>query len=134
MYLREKLKELKKFVKEYAGIAPSFDVYISSLTEKAAGERYFEKIVECATDIAILVAKEHKLERPEDDTAAFETLAQHKLLTLETIEAMKNAKSMRNFIAHRYGQVNDEKVYKALTKQLPKDMHKFIKEVEKLVA
>ncbi len=134
MYLHEKLKELKKFIKEYERITPSFDAYVSSLTEKAAGERYFEKIVECATDIAILVAKEHKLERPEDDAAAFETLCQHELLTRETAEAMKNAKSMRNFIVHRYGQVSDEKVYKALTKQLPRDIAKFIEEVEELGA
>ena len=130
MYLREKLKELKRYVKESEEITPTFEAYKNNLTEKAAGERYFEKIVECATDIAILVAKEHKLERPEDDAAAFETLAHHKLLRPKTAEAMQKAKSMRNFIVHRYGQVSDEKVYDALTKQLPRDVHKFIAEVE----
>lgn len=130
MYLREKLAELKKYLAEYEKAKPTWYAYRSDVIQKAAGERYFEKIVECATDVAILVAKAHKLERPEDDVAVFEALAKHKLLTSRTAESMRKAKSMRNFIVHQYGKVKDDEVYNSLTKELPRDIKKFIEEIE----
>ncbi|MFH0713170.1 MAG: DUF86 domain-containing protein [Candidatus Micrarchaeota archaeon] len=130
---REKIKELKQMLREYESISPtSLANFSNDLRQKAAGERYFEKIVECTVDLAIIAIKQLDLRIPENDTQAFETLAKHKAISEETAYAMQHAKSMRNLIVHQYGNVDDKKVYTALTKELPRDAAKFIKEIEKV--
>ena len=40
---------------------------------------------------------------------------------------------MKNLIAHQYGRINDEIVFKAVTEDLEKDVEEFIKAVEKVL-
>ncbi len=45
---------------------------------------------------------------------------------------LQDAKSMRNFIVHEYGGIDDFKVFHAITEELEKDVKKFIDEIKKL--
>ncbi len=131
MRIRDKIKELKKYLAEYSGLKPhSVDEFIGSLEKKATGERYFEKIVECATDLAFLVISQNKLEEPTDDLSAFQVLFTSKIISQPVCEALKHAKSMRNFIVHNYGEVKGETVFNALDTELPRDITAFVREIE----
>ena len=126
----DKIGEIKIYLNELDEIKPlSLDEYRSSLEKKAACERYIEKIVEAATDLAFLIIKLKKLRLPEDDSDAF-TILQERNIIDETLAAkLKNAKGMRNIIAHQYGKIDDEIIFESLTKQLGKDISSFIKKV-----
>ena len=125
--ITDKIKEVKGFLDELEGIAPSsFNEYESSIEKKAACERYAEKIVEAATDLAFLIIKNKKLRLPEDDIDAFNILLENKIIDGILAAKLKNAKGMRNIIAHAYGRVDDEIVFKSITKELVNDVKAFI--------
>ena len=131
MRAADKIKDLRRFLEELGRIVPkSVEEYKSKIEKKAACERYAEKIIEALTDLAFLTIKSRKLRMPESDTDAFDILAENKIITDELCIKLKKAKGMRNIIAHEYGSINDETVFEAITKELPKDAKDFIRAVK----
>ena len=131
--ITDKIEEISEFLEELKSIMPSgFEEYKSSIEKKAACERYVEKIVEAATDLAFLVIKNKKLNIPEDDIDAFNILLENKIIDSDLSAKLKNAKGMRNIISHQYGKIDDGIVFEAITQELEKDIKKFIFIVEKL--
>ena len=129
----DKIKEIGEFLEELKSIMPSgFEEYKSSIEKKAACERYVEKIIEAATDLAFLVIKNKKLRLPEDDIDAFNILLENKIIDRDLYSKLKDAKGMRNIISHQYGKIDDEIVFEAITEELEKDVRKFVEIIEKL--
>ena len=130
--ITDKIEEISGFLEELNSIAPSsLDEYKSSLEKRAACERYVEKIIEAATDLAFLIIKDKKLKIPEDDIDAFNILLDNKIISNELSIKLKNAKGMKNIISHQYGKIDDEIVFEAITEELEKDVRKFIGVIEK---
>src|SRR3989344_919990 len=129
--ITDKIKEINEFLEELKSIMPSnFEGYRSSIEKKAACERYAEKIVEAATDLAFLVIKEKKLRLPEDDIDAFNILLENKIIDNGLASKLKNAKGMRNIISHQYGKIDDEIVFEAIKGELDRDIKEFIEQIE----
>ena len=119
------------YLNELSKIVPSeFDDYKSNKLVKAACERYFEKIVEAVTDIAFMVIVKRKLRVPEDDIDAFRILLEHKIINEELYKKLKQAKGMRNILAHQYGTINDKIVFEAISEELDKNVKKFIQLIQ----
>ena len=132
--IQDKINEINQFLEELNIILPSsLEEYKSSLEKKAACERYVEKIVEAATDLAFLIIKNKKLRIPEDDVDAFNILLENRIISDELEIKLKNAKGMKNIISHQYGKIDDEIVFEAITHELEKDVRKFVEIVEKVV-
>jgi len=106
--------------------------YESNKIVRAACERYFEKVVESVTDLAFIVITLKKFRVPDDDIDSFRILEENGIIDDELYNRLKDAKGMRNFIAHQYGQINDKLVYEAIIEELEKDVKKFIEIVQKL--
>lgn len=122
----DKILEIEKYLKELEEFLPSnFDEYTESKT-KAACERYFEKIVEAVVDLAFVVIKELEFRSPEFDREAFDILAEKKFISEELSLNLGNAKSMRNWLAHKYGKIDDKKVFDAIHGKLFYDIKKFL--------
>lgn len=127
----DKINEINQFLEELQGLIPSsFEEYKSSIEKKAACERYVEKIVEAATDLAFLVIKSKKFRIPEDDFDAFNILLENKIINNDLTSKLKNAKGMRNIISHQYGKIDDEIVFEAISEALEKDVKEFIGRVK----
>lgn len=125
--INDKIKEIDEFLSQLKEIIPSnLEEYKSNLEKKAACERYVEKIVEAAVDLAFFAIKIKKLEIPEDDTDAFNILLKNKIINNELAEKLKNAKGMRNIIVHEYGKIDDGIVFNSITEELEKDVAEFI--------
>ena len=129
--INEKIEEIEQFIQELNEIAPNnFDEYKIDLTKKAACERYAEKIMEAITDLAFLIIKEKNLKIPKEDAGAFFILSERGIISNELAQKLKDAKGMRNFLAHEYGKVDDEIIFNAVSEELEKDIIKQIKEVK----
>lgn len=61
---------------------------------------------------------------------AFKILSENKIISPELSERLQDAKSMRNIIAHEYGEVDDEIVFNSLKEELVKDVSAFVKLVK----
>ena len=126
----DKIIEIERYLEELEKLLPeNFEEYQKDFKTKAACERYFEKIVEAVLDLAFLIIKEKELKVPESDKEAFDILSNEKIISGELSEKLKNAKGMRNILAHEYGKVDDEVVFQAITEELIKDTNIFLEVV-----
>lgn len=130
--INEKIGEIKGFLAELENIAPSgLEEYKTNNLVRAACERYVEKIIEGITDIAFLLIKYKKFEIPENDIDAFRILFKHKIISEESYLKLKQAKGMRNIIAHEYGKIDDEIVYHSIKEELNDDILKFFNMIKR---
>ena len=130
--ITDKIAEIEEYLSELEEFMPNdFEEYLNDIKTKAACERYFEKITESIVDIAFLIIKDLGLKIPEDDKVAFDMLAKEKLIPYDTVEKLKNAKGMRNIIAHQYGDVDDEIVFNSITTEIVEDARVFLKNIKK---
>lgn len=131
--IKDKINEVYAYLEELSNIVPAeFDDYNSNNLVKAGCERYFEKIVEAVTDMAFMIIVKRKFRTPEDDIDAFKILLEHKIIDEGLYKKLKQAKGMRNIIAHQYGIVDDKTVFKAIKEELDADVKNFIEKIEEL--
>ncbi len=131
MRIKDKIKEIENYLNELDEIMPkSFKEY-KKIEKKAACERYFEKIIEAVIDLVFLIIKDKNLKIPEEDSEAFDILLKENIISEELAEKFKEAKGMRNLIAHRYGNIDDEIVFHSITEELEKDVKELIKIIKK---
>ncbi len=127
----DKIDEIIGFLQELGAILPSvFEDYMENFEKRAACERYFEKIIEAVVDLAFIILKEKKMKVPENEESSFTILSNAKIISSELAQKLKDAKGMRNIIAHEYGKIDDRLVYEVVTGQLEKDTREFIRSVK----
>lgn len=128
--IEDKIEEIEEYLSRLTEIIPAtFEIYKQNSTIKAACERYAEIIIEGFVDLAFLFIKEKKLSVPEDDPQAFDILAKKEIITFDLAKKLKEAKGMRNILAHEYGKIDDELVYHAIAEQLEPDTREFIEQI-----
>lgn len=126
--IKDKIKDIKIYLKELNKIkSETFNGYKKDFKTKAACERYFEKIAEAVIDLAILVIKDKNLPLPEQDYEAFNVLEKGDIIDVNLAKKLRSIKSMRNIIAHKYGDIDDKIMYNAISKELDKDVKDFLK-------
>ena len=129
--IKDKIQEIEQFIQELSEIKPlNFEQYQQDTKTKAACERYGEKIPQAFVDLALLTIKYKSLPSPKDEDNAFEILEQKNVISKNLSENLQNAKSMRNFIAHEYGKIDDEIIFEAVSNELERDAKEFIKNVK----
>jgi len=132
--IKDKIIEIEKFLKELETSLPeNFEEYKTNFKLRAIGERYFEKIIEGVVDLAFFIIKEKNLNLPEEDKQAFDILAKNKLLDLNLSTRLQNAKGMRNIIAHEYGRIDNELVFRSLVEELIPDVQEFLNQIKKIL-
>ncbi len=132
--IKDKINEIQNYLEEFENILPEdFEQYLENKEKRAACERYFEKIVESLVDLGHFVIKFKRFPSPSEDIKVFEILLEKKIIDKGLCERMKDAKGMRNILAHEYGKVNDEIVFEAITQEIIKDAEEFMKNVEEML-
>ena len=127
--IEDKVEEIQKYLTELNSILPKdLQEYKRSIEKKAACERYFEKIIESVIDLGYLIIKKERFDIPEGDNI-FEALFNNDLISEKIFSKLKNAKGMRNIIAHRYGELEDELIFESITEELILDIEDFLREV-----
>lgn len=129
--IRDKIIEIERYLEQLESVLPiSFEEYKNNQKIRDICERRFEKIIEAVEDLAFLVINCKKLKHPEFEKEIFDILRENKIISEVLSKKLKDAKGMRNFIAHQYGKINDELVFEAVTEQLENDVNEFIKIIE----
>ena len=125
--IKDKIEEIEKYLSELAEIKPdNLEDYSNDFKSKAACERYAEVIIEAVIDLAFLLIKEKRLPSPESDLEAFDVLARDNIIPARLADRLKDAKRMRNILAHEYGKIDDEIVFNAVKNELEGDIKEFI--------
>ncbi|OIO41577.1 hypothetical protein COU56_04165 [Candidatus Pacearchaeota archaeon CG10_big_fil_rev_8_21_14_0_10_31_9] len=131
--IKDKITEIEQFLEELESIFPfDFEEYKSDFKIRAICERNFEKIIESVVDLAFILIKERKLKIPEDDESSFNILRNENIISEVLAKKLKEAKGMRNVIAHKYGKIDDEKVFQAVSEELISDAHEFLNSIKSI--
>ena len=131
--INDKIKEIEEYLSEVSKWIPEeLEDYKKDPKTKSACERQSEKIIEAAVDLTFIIIKDKNLNMPEDDTKAFDILVKENIIPEDLAIKLKEAKGMRNILAHEYGKVDDEIVFHSIKEELNSDIKKFIKYVKKL--
>jgi len=131
--IKDKITEIEQFLEELESIFPfDFEEYKSDFKIRAICERNFEKIIESVVDLAFILIKERKLKIPEDDESSFNILRNENIISEVLAKKLKEAKGMRNVIAHKYGKIDDEKVFQAVSEELISDVHEFLNSIKSI--
>jgi len=131
--INDKIDEMKSYLSNLLSKVPdTFNEYESDDFLKRGCERYVEIIIEGITDISFMIISKKKFKTPEDDIDSFRILADNKIIREELFKKLKEAKGMRNILAHQYAEVDDKIVYDSIKNELEKDVNRFIKEVKKV--
>ena len=127
----DKKGDILLFICELKEVMPeSYGEYSVSVEKRLACERAFEKIIEAVNDLAILFIKEKRLLLPSEDEKAFDILAKSKMISEELALKLRQAKGMRNILAHQYDKIDDEVIFEAIHDEIIKDVLKFLEEME----
>jgi len=125
--IEDKKQQIEKFLFELKEFIPnSYDDYRQDIKIKAFCERYFEKIIEAINDLAILIIKDKRLPLPSEDEKAFEIISNAKIISENLASKLKQAKGMRNRLAHQYDKIDDEIIFEAITTEIIKDASEFL--------
>jgi uncharacterized protein YutE (UPF0331/DUF86 family) len=131
--ITDKIEEIEKYLNELKSIVPeNIEEYERDIKSKAACERYFDKIMEATTDLAFLIIKQENFPIPEDDLGTFIALFEKEIIGKELAYKLREAKQMRNFIAHRYEFIDDLTVFNSISKELFSDVEDFLQAIKKL--
>ena len=131
--ITDKIEEIEKYLNELKSILPeNVEEYERDIKSKAACERYFDKIMEATTDLAFLIIKQENFPIPEDDLGTFIALFEKEIIEKELAYKLREAKQMRNFIAHRYEFIDDLTVFNSISKELFSDVEDFLQAIKKL--
>lgn len=130
MRINDKIKEIGDYLSELLTIIPNTLDEYKEIKTRAACERYFEKIIGAVIDLSFLIIKEKSMRIPEEDKEVFEILSSERAISEQLSEKLKEAKGMRNLIAHQYGVIDDEIVFNSIKEELKKDVIEFIQNIK----
>lgn len=126
--IHHRLQSLKHLEKENEEIKFLVDETIS-----AASERHLQIAIQACLDIADHLIAKLSLETPkEDKKEVFPILAQNKIISPDLAAKMKRMAGMRNVLVHNYTEVQRQKVYNAIKKDLT-DIIDFVTQIQKFL-
>ena len=128
-----KIAEMEGYVSELKRIAPkSFNEYKNSLEKRRACERLLQISIEAVIDVCNVLVTELKLGLPSGEEDVLEKVSSAGIISKATKEKLKRMRKFRNVIVHRYGILDDKKVFENIKKNL-KDFNDFEASVVKFL-
>lgn len=126
-----KIDELDGYLEEIDKIKPADFSEYRIIEKKRSIERLLQISIETVIDICNIINSNLKLGIPSDEDSLFEQLFENKILSEKTTNKLKGIKGFRNILVHKYGKVEDEKVFENLENL--GDFEKFKEEILKLL-
>jgi len=112
-----KIDELDSYLEELNNIMPgSLEEYETSIKDKRACERLLQISIEVVLDIGNIILSGLKLGLPSEEDEVFDKLSEKQIISKKGAVVLKEMKSFRNVLVHKYGIVNDELVFENLNR------------------
>lgn len=91
-----------------------------------------EYSVELIIDIMAIINTDLKLGIPKEDETILDNIEKNGIFPLEIVNLIRNLKSFRNILVHRYGKINDYLVFELLQERI-EDFERVIESVMNLI-
>ncbi|MBS3092871.1 DUF86 domain-containing protein [Candidatus Pacearchaeota archaeon] len=112
-----KLDELDSYLEELNEIKiDDFNEYIGSIEKKRASERLLQVSIEVVIDVCNIIVSNLKLGIPYDEDMLFKKLKEKDIISEKMKDILRNLKGFRNVLVHKYGEVDNERVFENIEK------------------
>jgi uncharacterized protein YutE (UPF0331/DUF86 family) len=119
-----KVAEVDGYLRELRSIAPAAFAAYRAVEKKRACERLLQIAIEAVLEICHLLVTGLRLGLPSEENDLFEKLARAGVLSDDETRVLKRMRGFRNILVHEYGEVDDEIVFLAVTKDVA-DIERF---------
>jgi len=92
--------------------------FLKETTERRAVERMFENVIQASADLAQHIATDDLSYDGDASRDAIHVLSEHDIIDEATAQTLVAAGGFRNVLAHQYGQVDYERVFELLQRDL----------------
>jgi uncharacterized protein YutE (UPF0331/DUF86 family) len=131
--IRIKLKDIRDSLEKVKTHLPqTLEEFLNLGLVKDGIYKKVEFMIENVLDICKIINTDLNLGLPKKDVDIIENLVRHKIISKEMGEKIKEMKSFRNILVHRYGEIEDEIAYEEIKNGL-EDFEKFEKEIEEFL-
>ena len=115
--IMSKLDELNGYLEELNEIKiDDFNEYIGSIEKKRASERLLQVSIEVVIDVCNIIVSNLKLGIPYDEDMLFKKLKEKDIISEKMKDILRNLKGFRNVLVHKYGEVDNERVFENIEK------------------
>ncbi|MBW6517198.1 MAG: DUF86 domain-containing protein [ANME-2 cluster archaeon] len=131
--IKDKLNELQSYLIELEEDLPDImDDYLVQRITRRACESTFQLACQDVLDICNLIIAGKGLTLPKDNRDAISKLTENKIIPEKLSPRLQDMISFRNLLVHRYGKVDDNRVYVHL-KEETDDLYRFIEVIEEFI-
>ncbi len=131
--IKDKLSELQVYITELNEDIPDEEKeYLEERLTRRACERTFQLACEDVLDICNLIIAGKGLGLPKDNRDAIKKLADNRIIPKKLEARLEDMVSFRNLLVHRYGKVDDSRVYHYLKEDID-DLYEFAEAINKLI-
>jgi uncharacterized protein YutE (UPF0331/DUF86 family) len=124
-----KIGELENYLQSLDEILPDTEEeYLRDYVKRLATERLLQLSIEVVLDLCAMLVQQLRLGPPSDEENILELLRKR----VKNIELIKEMKSFRNILVHRYGEINNRLVFENAT-QGRDDFEKIIEEFREII-
>ena len=124
-----KLEEMDKYLSELDMLLPeSKNKYLGDIKTIRACEKTIELAIESVISIISIIVSQERLGIPESEDDLISFVSKKKIISSSLSKMVREMKGFRNILVHRYGNIDDKKVYNYLVNEL-NDFDKFKKEI-----
>jgi len=128
--IRIKLKDIRDSLEKVKSHLPqTLEEFLDLGLVKDGIYKKVEFMIENVLDICKIINTDLNLGLPKKDVDIIENLVKNEIISKEMGEKIKEMKSFRNILVHRYGEIEDEIAYDEIKNGL-KDFEEFEKEIE----
>jgi uncharacterized protein YutE (UPF0331/DUF86 family) len=129
-----RLAKLEWLIRELRKVAArGREAFLADSTVQASAERWLHLAAECVLDFAHHVIADRGWKTPETYREAFRILEAEGVLTSERAREMEGWAGLRNVLVHLYLDVDHERLYEILTRNLDQ-LEAFAAEVSRAVS
>ena len=127
-----KIAETEQTLAELREIQPTtITEYKHNIEKRRACERLLQISIETILDTCALLEKQTRSGLPNNENDILERLKEKNILPKDTIELIKEIKSVRNILVHKYGRVDDDLIYDDL--QHLSDFDKILQDIKQRI-
>lgn len=125
-----KLQKMNQYLDELGSMLPSTEEdYLDDLKVRRACEKTIEAAIEEVIDILSLLVSCFKLGVPTSEDNIIQIIEKKTTMNPTLLAKIKEMKGFRNILVHKYGEIDDERVYAFLIAEQD-DFTLFEKEVK----
>ncbi len=128
--IKDKIKDVLDSIHLVEGNLPAdFNSFENLGLIKEGIYKKIEFAIESVIDICYIINADLRLGTPEEEDDIFDNLKVNKIFSERVINLVREMKSFRNILVHKYGKINDKKAFETIKEGL-KDFELIVKEIE----